>query len=285
MHHNDATAQPRPITPAGTLSQAEQATIDLFQQTAPSVVHVANLQRTRSRFSLNVQEVERGLGSGFVWDDDGHIVTNYHVVEGANVVRVSFQDGKSYETSKIWTYPDRDIAVLEIDAPKSELKPIKIGTSHDLKVGQDTFAIGNPYGLDNTLTTGIVSALGREITSPSKQVIRGVIQTSAAINPGNSGGPLLDSFGRLIGMTTAILSESGSWGGIGFAIPVDEINRDVPQLIDHKKVVRPQLGVQIAEDQVAQQLLKGKKVEGALVVRVVPNSPADQDRSAQCRGG
>jgi S1-C subfamily serine protease len=272
LHHKAGTAEPRPITPAGDLSAAEQATIKLFKQTAPSVVHVTNVQQTRSRFSLNVQEVERGLGSGFVWDDLGHIVTNYHVVEGANVARVIFQDGKSYETSKIWTYPDRDIAVLEINAPRAELVPILVGSSHDLQVGQSTFAIGNPYGLDNTLTTGIISALGREITSPSKQTIRGVIQTSAAINPGNSGGPLLDSSGRLIGMNTAILSESGTFGGIGFAIPVDEINRDVPQLINNKKVVRPQLGVQIAEDQLARQL--GIK-EGAMVVRVTPSSPAE----------
>jgi S1-C subfamily serine protease len=172
----------------------------------------------------------------------------------------------------MWTYPDKDIAVLRIAAPKEKLVPIPVGTSHDLQVGQTTFAIGNPYGLDHTLTTGVVSALGREITSPSERPIRGVIQTSAAINPGNSGGPLLDSFGRLIGMNTAILSKSGTFGGIGFAIPVDEINRVVPQLINHGKVVRPQLGVQVAEDQQAKQV--GVK-EGALVVRVFAGSPAE----------
>ncbi|HKI38014.1 MAG TPA: trypsin-like peptidase domain-containing protein [Gemmataceae bacterium] len=265
-------AQPRTVTPAGKLSDAERATIDLFKAASPSVVHVTNLTETRTAFSLDVQRVERGLGSGFVWDDDGHIITNYHVVEGANFARVSFQDGNSYETANIWTYPDKDIAVLKISAPKSELVPIPVGTSHDLQVGQSTFAIGNPYGLDHTLTTGIVSALGREITSPNDRPIRGVIQTSAAINPGNSGGPLLDSSGRLIGMNSAILSKSGTFGGIGFAIPVDEINRVVPQLINNGKVVRPRLGVQVAEDEQARQI--GVK-EGALVVRVFGGSPAE----------
>jgi S1-C subfamily serine protease len=266
------SAQPRTVMPAGKLSDAEQSTIDLFKAAAPSVVHVTNVTETRSGFSMNVQQVERGLGSGFVWDQDGHIVTNYHVVAGANLARVIFQDGSSYETSDMWTYPDKDIAVLRISAPRSKLAPIQVGSSHDLQVGQSAFAIGNPYGLDHTLTTGIVSALGREISSPNELPIRGVIQTSAPINPGNSGGPLLDSSGRLIGMNTSILSKSGTFGGIGFAIPVDEINRVVPQLISHGKVVRPQLGVQLAEGQQARQL--GVK-EGALVVRVTHNGPAE----------
>jgi S1-C subfamily serine protease len=269
--HPTVTAQPRPVTPAGKLSDAEDATIKLFKTAAPSVVHVTNLTERRTPFSLNVQQDERGLGSGFVWDSDGHIVTNYHVVQGANLARVVFQDGTSYDTREISTYPDKDIAVLHIKAPSSKLTPILVGSSHDLQVGQSTFAIGNPFGLDQSLTTGIVSALGREITSPNGRPIRGVIQTSAPINPGNSGGPLLDSSGRLIGMTTAILSQSGTFAGIGFAIPVDEINRDVPQLINHGQVVRPRLGVQIAEDQVAHQLGVD---EGALIVRVLPNSPA-----------
>jgi S1-C subfamily serine protease len=265
-------AQSRTVTPAGELSDLEKSTIDLFKAASPAVVHVTNLAETRSPFSLNAQQVERGLGSGFVWDDQGHIVTNYHVIEGANLARVTFQDGSSYETSEMAVYPDKDMAVLHISAPKSRLTPIPVGSSHDLQVGQSAFAIGNPYGLDHTLTTGIISALGREITSPNERAIRGVIQTSAAINPGNSGGPLLDSSGRLIGMNTAILSKSGTFGGIGFAIPVDEINRVVPQLVSHGKVVRPRLGVQVAEDQVARQV--GVK-EGALVVRVFPGSPAE----------
>jgi S1-C subfamily serine protease len=271
-HHTAPVAEPRPITPAGKLSDAEDATIQLFKNAAPSVVHVTNLTERRTPFSLNVQQDERGLGSGFVWDSDGHIVTNYHVVHGANLARVVFHDGSSYDTREIATYPDKDIAVLHINAPKAKLVPILVGSSHDLQVGQSTFAIGNPFGLDQSLTTGIVSALGREITSPNERPIRGVIQTSAPINPGNSGGPLLDSSGRLIGMTTAILSQSGMFGGIGFAIPVDEINQDVPQLISHGQVVRPRLGVQIAEDQVARQF--GIK-DGAMLIRVLPSSPAE----------
>jgi len=265
-------AQARAVTPAGKLADDEQATIQIFKNASPSVVHVTNLAVQRTSFSLNAQTIERGVGTGFVWDDNGHIVTNYHVVQGANLARVVFQDGTSYETRQIWTYPDKDIAVLQVQAPKSKLVPITVGSSHDLQVGQKTFAIGNPFGLDQTLTTGVVSALGREMTSPNNRPIRGVIQTSAAINPGNSGGPLLDSSGRLIGMNTAILSESGSFAGIGFAIPVDEINRVVPQLVNNGKVVRPRLGVQIAEDEQAHQL--GVK-EGALVVRVFPGSPAE----------
>jgi S1-C subfamily serine protease len=270
-HAAAGPAQPRTVDPAGKLSEAEQATIALFKSASPAVVHVSNVTEQRSSLSLTPQQVERGLGSGFVWDEDGRIVTNYHVVEGASLARVTFQDGSSYETREIWTYPDKDIAVLHVSAPKEKLVKIPIGTSHDLQVGQFAYAIGNPYGLDQTLTTGVISALGREITSASNRPIRGVIQTSAPINPGNSGGPLLDSSGRLIGMNTAILSPSGTFAGIGFAIPVDEINRVVPQLINNHKVVRPRLGVQIAEDQQAHQL---GVAEGALLVRVFPNSPA-----------
>jgi S1-C subfamily serine protease len=166
-----------------------------------------------------------------------------------------------------------DIAVISIEAPKSKLHEVQLGSSHDLKVGQVTYAIGDPFGLDQTMTTGIISALGREIKSVTGRSIRGVIQTSAPINPGNSGGPLLDSEGRLIGMTTAILSPSGAFAGIGFAIPVDEINRIVPQLISHGKIVRPRMGVQLAEDQQARSVGVNK---GALLVHVAPNSPADR---------
>jgi S1-C subfamily serine protease len=270
-HHQAAQAQSRPVSPGGNLSELEKSTIDLFNAAAPSVVHVTNLAVTRTSLGASVQRVERGLGSGFVWDQQGHVVTNYHVVEGANAIQVVFRDGTSYDSTDIKTYPDKDIAVVTINAPSSKLVPIPIGESSKLQVGQSAFAIGNPYGLDHTLTTGIVSALGREITSPNKRVIRGVIQTSAAINPGNSGGPLLDSSGRLIGMNTSILSESGAFGGIGFAIPVDEVNRVVPQLINHGQVVRPRLGVQFLEEQQARQL--GVK-EGVMVLRVTPDGPA-----------
>ncbi len=268
-----AVAQPRTVTPAGDLAADEKATIELFKAASPSVVHVTNLLEQRNFGSLNVQQVPRGTGTGFVWDTDGHIVTNYHVVQGANVMRVVFQDGAAYESRDIVGYPDKDIAVIRIAASRDRLPPIAIGSSHDLQVGQKTFAIGNPFGLDQTLTTGIVSALGREIDSVTERPIRGVIQTSAAINPGNSGGPLLDSRGRLIGMNTSILSPSGAFAGIGFAIPVDDINQVVPQLINHGKVVRPRLGVQIAAKQDAE---KFGVTEGALIWSVTPGSPAEK---------
>lgn len=268
---NSPDARPRPVAARGDLSAAEQANIEIYERVAPSVVHVTNLAQRGDLLSLNVQQVPRGTGSGFVWDKEGHIVTNYHVVAGADAAQVILSDHSSYAARQVWAYPDGDVAVLRIDAPPSKLHPILIGTSHDLKVGQVVYAIGNPFGLDQTMTNGIVSALGREIHSESGRPIQGVIQTSAAINPGNSGGPLLDSAGRLIGMNTAIVSPSGAFAGVGFAIPVDEINRVVPQLIRHGKVARPMLGVQVAEDQLAQ----GLGVEhGALVIRVVPDSPA-----------
>jgi S1-C subfamily serine protease len=267
----DPNAKPRPVDARGDLTSEEKTNIAIYERCAPSVVHVTNLAQQRGQLSLNVQQIPRGTGSGFVWDSDGHIVTNVHVVEGADAARVTLADHSTYDVKRVWAYKDKDIAVLWIGAPKDKLRPIMIGTSHDLKVGQITFAIGNPFGLDQTMTTGIVSALGREIDSSSGRPIHGAIQTSAAINPGNSGGPLIDSAGRLIGMNTAILSPTGASAGIGFAIPVDEINEIVPQLISSGKIVRPRLGVQIAEDQMAQQLGVDK---GALIVKVMPNSPA-----------
>jgi S1-C subfamily serine protease len=233
-------AQPHAVTARGALADDEQTTIELFKAVSPSVVHVTNLAVQRQPFSPNAQVVPRGTGTGFIWDENGFIVTNYHVVDGASAARVILSDHSTYDSTRIWGYPDKDLAVIRIDAPKEKLKPILIGTSHDLQVGQKTYAIGNPFGLDQTLTTGIVSALGRQIESANGRPIEGVIQTSAAINPGNSGGPLLDSAGRLIGVNTAILSPSGAFAGIGFAIPVDEVNRLVPQLISYGKVAQPQ---------------------------------------------
>jgi S1-C subfamily serine protease len=198
-------------------------------------------------------------------------VTNYHVVESANALEVILSDQSSYRATNVWVYPDKDIAVITINAPKSKLKPIPLGSSHDLKVGQLAIVIGNPFGLDGTLTTGVISALNREITSESHHYIHGVIQTSAAINPGNSGGPLLDSAGRLVGITTAILSPSGAFAGIGFAIPSDDVNEVVTQLIAHGKITRPRLGVVMASDQQARQL---EVTEGVLIVSVVPGGPA-----------
>jgi S1-C subfamily serine protease len=248
-------AQPRAITARGELTSGEQGTIALFKAVSPSVVHVTNLAALRDRFTFNVQAVPRSAGTGFIWDDNGFIVTNYHVVQGASAARVILADRSTYDSDQIWGYADKDLAVIRIKAPKEKLKPIAVGTSQDLQVGQTTLAIGNPFGLDQTLTTGIISALGREIESTNGRPIQGVIQTSAAINAGNSGGPLLDSAGRLIGVNTAILSPSGTFAGIGFAIPVDEVNRVVPQLIAHGKV---------------------DVEKGALVMQVVADSPADQ---------
>ena len=279
----------RPVAARGSLSEWEQATIDIYNKNSPAVVHVSNLTQRGNLFGGSDEEVVQGTGSGFVWDvgEDGSgiVVTNTHVVEGASSVVVILNDKErsSYETPYWVTYPDKDLAVLYVKAPKDKLHKIPmIGQSSSLKVGQQTFAIGNPFGLDQTLTTGIVSALGRKITSVTNKPIQGVIQTSAAINPGNSGGPLLDSAGRLIGVNTAILSPSGTFAGIGFAIPVDEVNQVVPQLITklkqsmqanqpHAEVSPPRLGVALAPDQLAQEL--GVE-DGALILNVVPNGPA-----------
>jgi S1-C subfamily serine protease len=278
----------REVVARGELAGDERATIDIYKNNAPSVVHINNMALRRSVFSFDVQQVQRGEGSGFVWNaENGLIVTNAHVVEGADRVQVILadQDRSAYETSMWVAYPDRDLAVLYVNAPKNKLHEIpKIGTSNDLQVGQKTFAIGNPFGLDQTLTTGIVSALNRDIKSESGRPIQGVIQTSAAINPGNSGGPLLDSEGRLIGVNTAILSPSGTFAGIGFAIPIDEIKEVVPTLIaklndavrnnkDHEEVVPPRMGVVPASDQLAQALGVS---EGALIRTVVRGSPAEK---------
>ncbi|MFL5339211.1 MAG: S1C family serine protease [Gemmataceae bacterium] len=264
-------ADPRPVTPRGDLMAEEKTNIDIYKTASPSVVHVTNLGERRVQFSLDPQRIPKGTGSGFVWDSDGHIVTNYHVVEGAAAAKVVLADHSSHDARQVWAYPEKDIAVIWIDTAKSQLHPILIGSSHDLKVGQMSYAIGNPFGLDQSLTTGVISALGREVSAGDGRPIHGAIQTSAPINPGNSGGPLLDSAGRLIGMNTLIVSPSGAFAGIGFAIPVDEINEIVPQLIRSGKVVRPRLGVQIAEDEMARQL--GVE-EGALIIKVLPDGPA-----------
>jgi S1-C subfamily serine protease len=268
---HDPNAVPRAVTPRGDLTDLEKSTIEVYNNTRSSVVHITTLVNvSRDSLSLNVQQVPEGTGSGFVWDDEGHIVTNYHVIQKANAAKVTLWDHSTWDAQRVGYYPDKDIAVLHIDAPRSRLHPIPVGTSGDLQVGQKVYAIGNPFGLDQTLTDGIVSAVGREIESVTQRPIRNVIQTNAAINPGNSGGPLLDSAGRLIGVNTAIYSPSGASAGIGFAIPVDEVNHVVPQLIRSGKVTRPSLGVQLASDQIMQQLDQ----KGALIMNVVPDSPA-----------
>ena len=262
---------PREVTPRGDLSDIEKSNIAIYKQTMPSVVHITSMSVQRDEWNLNAQEVPEGTGSGFVWDKAGHVVTNFHVIKGADAAHVTLADHTTWSASLVGVAPDKDLAVLRIDAPRDKLVPILVGTSTDLQVGQMAYAIGNPFGLDLTLTTGVISALGREIQSVTKRSIKNVIQTDAAINPGNSGGPLLDSAGRLIGVNTAIYSPSGSNAGIGFAIPVDEVNRVVPQLIKNGKVERPGLGVQVAHDQLARQLGIRK---GALLVRTFKNGPA-----------
>ena len=268
----------RTITPRGSLSDLEKSTIELYNNARGSVVHITTLADRRDAFSTRVQQVPEGTGSGFIWDKLGHIVTNFHVIQKADNVQVTLADNSSWKATLVGGYPDKDIAVLKINVPPGKLLPLAIGTSDDLQVGQSTFAIGNPFGLDQTLTTGIISALGREIESVTKRPIKNVIQTDAAINPGNSGGPLLDSAGRLIGVNTAIFSPSGSSSGIGFAIPVDEVAQVVPELIKNGKVTRPAMGIYPAPDNAVQRLKESNQLDrlGVLFGQVREGSPADK---------
>ncbi len=259
-------AQPSP----NALLEDERNTIDVFQNSSLSVVFITNKGLQRDIFSMDVFEVPQGSGSGFVWDTKGHIVTNYHVVQNARSLSVTLYDNSTYDAELVGAEPSKDVAIVRIDAPRSKLHPVLVGTSENLRVGQKVIAIGNPFGLDQTLTTGVVSALGREIKSVSNRTIQGVIQTDAAINPGNSGGPLLNSRGELIGINTAIYSTSGASAGIGFAVPVNIVRRVVPQLIEYGKVIRPGLGVEIVQDYVAQRW----GIEGAIVARVQRGSAA-----------
>jgi S1-C subfamily serine protease len=268
-----APVEPRPVVARGDLAADEKATIELFERTSPSVVYVTNLALRRDFFGLNVFEIPQGTGSGFVWDDAGHVVTNFHVIQGAQKAEVTLADQSRLDAQLVGVEPDKDVAVLKVNAPVGRLPAIALGASRDLRVGQKVFAIGNPFGLDQTLTTGVISALNRRIQSVTGRPIQGMIQTDAAINPGNSGGPLLDSAGRLIGVNTAIYSPGGSgFIGIGFAVPVDTVNQIVPQLIAHGRVVRPGLGVVLASDAQAQRL----GLEGALVVDVRAGSAAER---------
>ncbi len=261
----------------------ERATIDLFRTASPSVVYITTLQQVRRRFSNEVLQRPSGSGSGFVWDRRGHIVTNYHVVRGvvqamqtgrggSQVAQVTLFDQSTHAAEIIGIAPEKDLAVLRIDTKGLDLEPLPIGTSDDLLVGQSVFAIGNPFGLDYSLTTGVVSALGREIEALDRTPIRDVVQTDAAINPGNSGGPLLDSSGRLIGVNTQIYSPSGGSAGIGFAIPVDTVSWVVPDLIEHGRVIRPVLGV---ETDATLQRRVGLS-EGILIRAITPGSGAEK---------
>ncbi len=268
---HDPDAVPRVVTPRGDLAAEEKSNIELFRLSSPSVVYITRLAMRRGRFSLNLFEIPQGTGSGFVWNDQGHIITNFHVIQGASALRVTLADNSEWDARVVGMAPDQDLAVLFINAPRDRLKPISVGQSANLLVGQRVFAIGNPFGLDQTLTTGIISALGREINGVSGRKISGVIQTDAAINPGNSGGPLLDSAGRLIGVNTAIFSPSGSNAGIGFAVPVDTVNRVVPQLLRHGRVIRPGLGIHVADRGTAERF----GIRGVLIIGVQKGSVAE----------
>ena len=255
------------------LTPEERATIELFRRVSPSVVNVTNLQMRRTMFSRDVTETPFGSGSGFLWDDEGHVVTNFHVIYQSARVQVTFAEGgKAYDADVIGTAPHNDLAVLKLrDRPRG-LRALTVGRSLDLLVGQKVFAVGNPFGLDQTLTTGVISGLGREIRSLTNHKISEVIQTDAAINPGNSGGPLLDSSGRLIGVNTAIVSPSGAYAGVGFAVPVDAVKRIVPQLIDVGRVERPGLGITPLSDLQSRQL----GLRGVGVRTVAPDSAAER---------
>jgi S1-C subfamily serine protease len=273
----DPDAAPRLVEARGDLAADERATIDLFERSSRSVVAIATS-------SAGVFDAPRsasarmGSGSGFVWNDEGIVVTNHHVVADARTCLVRLADGEAHLATIIGSSPPHDLAVLRIDAPKSALEPLPIGTSKDLRVGQKVFAIGSPFGLEQSLSTGVISALERIIESQDGEGLAGMIQTDAAINPGNSGGPLLDSAGRLIGVNTAIATTTGAYSGIGFAVPVDTVNWVVPQLL--RSGVAPQAGLGVLlEDPVATAMLG---IEGALVKRVIEGHPAQR---AGLRGG
>lgn len=268
----DSTGHRRQAAPVTYLTNTEEATIRLFEVAAPSVCFITTSTVKEDFWSRNVMEIPSGTGSGFIWDKDGHIITNFHVIQNASKILVTLSDRSVYEAKVVGHEANKDLAVLKIDVAADKLTPIPVGQSSQLRVGQSVYAIGNPFGLDQTLTTGVISALGREITSLTGRPIRDVIQTDAAINPGNSGGPLLDSSGRLIGVNTMIYSPSGASAGIGFSIPVDEVNWVVSDLIKYGVLKRPVMGIQLLSEQYAQNW----GVEGVMVYAVEPDSPAER---------
>lgn len=265
-------ATPRLVEPRGDLAADEQSTITLFEQASPSVVFISTLTEVVDPWTRRVFQTRQGTGSGFIWDAEGHVVTNFHVIKGAGKATVRLQDGRAFTAVLIGASPDHDLAVLRINVPFDPPPPIPLGDSSTLRVGQKVFAIGNPFGLDHTLTTGIVSALDRTLATEG-ETIRHLIQTDAAINPGNSGGPLLDSAGRLIGVNTAIYSPSGAYAGIGFAIPADQVNDVVPQLIAYGQIIRPYLGV-LSDERFSAAVLARLGIDGVLVLKVEAGSPA-----------
>jgi S1-C subfamily serine protease len=263
--------RPHPVEARGSLAEGERTAIDIFARVSPSVVQVAG---QRASQPLGLEEDQSGIqtGSGFIWDTAGHVVTNNHVVEGTQTIMIRFASGEVLHAKTAGVAPSYDLAVIQIEGARRLPPPLAIGSSADLKVGQWAFAIGNPFGLDESLTTGVISALKRRLPTTGGREISNVIQTDAAVNPGNSGGPLLDSAGRLIGVTTAIISPSGTSAGIGFAIPVDIVNRVVPELIRNGRVPTPGIGIVAANESIAARL----GVEGVVIVRTVSGSPAER---------
>ncbi len=268
------TSEPRPVTARGELAADERATIEIFERARASVVFISTRQRVLNPWTRNVFSVPRGNGSGLIWDELGHVVTNNHVIEGASEAVVRLDDGRSYRATLIGASPAHDLAVLRVKVPFDRPPPLPIGSSADLRVGQKVFAIGNPFGLDYSLTSGLVSALDRSISDEEGGSIDHLIQTDAAINPGNSGGPLLDSAGRMIGINTAIYSPSGAYAGIGFAVPVDTVNQVIPQLIAEGRYIRPSLGITVDAD-INRLVREQLGVEGVLILRVLPDSAAE----------
>ena len=277
--YGEFIAAPRPVQPRGALESAEQNTIGIFERCSPAVVFITTHERRVDPWTRNVFDVPSGTGSGFLWDGLGHVVTNFHVVREAQRATVRLIDGRLYEAVLVGYSVAHDLAVLRIDVPVDLPDPVPLGSSHDLQVGQSVYAIGNPFGLDYTLTTGVVSALNRTIPNDGG-TIDNLIQTDAAINPGNSGGPLIDSAGRLIGINTAIMSPTGAYAGVGFAVPVDTVNRVVPRLIASGKYVRPRLGI-TADDRLSRAIGQQLGIVGVLILDVNPGSPAE---SAGLRG-
>lgn len=274
-NNHTINAEPRVVQARGTLAEDEKSTIELFENSRDSVVFITTRQRVMDAWTRNIFSVPSGTGSGFIWDDEGHVITNFHVIKGASEAIVRVTDGRDYKASLVGASPTHDIAVLRINVRFQRYVPVPIGTSNDLKVGQKVFAIGNPFGLDWTLTTGIVSALDRSLPSGDGRNIDNLIQTDAAINPGNSGGPLLDSAGRLIGINTAIYSPSGASAGIGFAVPVDTVNRVVPQIISRGKYIRPAMGITV-DSKLNKRLAEHLKINGVIILSISPGSAAEE---------
>lgn len=262
--------EPRTVSPRGDLASFEKSSIEIFRNAAPSVAYISTIRAQEDIFGSRT--VSAGEGSGFVWDKAGHIVTNDHVVSAADQVYVRFGSDRPIVANVIGVAPEYDLAVLRVASVPFSIDPLPLGSSSDLAVGQYVFAIGNPFGLERTLTTGVISATDRTLPTATGREITGVIQTDAAINPGNSGGPLLDSAGRVVGVNTAIASTTGAYSGIGLAVPVDTVNRVVPQLLAKGRVARPGIGIGAASEKLAAQIGQ----EGVIVVDVAPGSPAEK---------